>query len=333
MPNPRLGTPDLGVGVGLRVPHYREILQRKPQMGFFEIISENFMVDGGKPVYHLEQVQEHYPLIQHGVSLAIGSPDGLDWDYLARLKQLVQKVKPAWLSDHFCWGRVPGAHFHDLLPLPFTEEAVRVVAERARAVQDFLEVPFALENTSSYLEYRQSTMTEWQFVSEVVERADVGLMFDVNNVYVAAYNHTFDAYEFIRNVPHERIIQIHLAGHTNLGKYIIDTHRGHVIDPVLELYHATIELTGPVSTLIEWDDEIPEFSVLAAEADKVRALRDFAVDVRNGDRVSSLPNIADRSLIPLPEEPPSAGHAPWLQGGPRDSAGAERAAEIVLPAE
>ena len=277
MTQPRLGVPDLGIGVGLRVPHYRHILSERPAVDFFEIISENFMVDGGKPIYHLEQVLERYPLIQHGVSLSIGGPEAPDASYLARLKQLVRKVEPAWLSDHFCWCGVPGAHLHDLLPLPYTWEAVERVAERARRVQDYLEVPFALENTSSYMTYTSSEMNEWQFISEIAERANIGLMFDVNNVYVSAYNHGFDAREFIRSVPHERIVQIHLAGHTNLGKYIIDTHRGHVIDEVWDLYRETIRLSGPVSTLIEWDDEIPEWPVLAAEAEKARSARNEAL--------------------------------------------------------
>lgn len=278
----RLGLPDLGIGVGLRVPHYRHILEQRPPMDFFEIISENFMVEGGKPIHHLERVMEHYPLIQHGVSLGIGGPDALDREYLARLKRLVRKVKPAWLSDHFCFCGAGGAILHDLLPLPYTWEVVERVAERARQVQDYLEVPFALENTSSYMAYTSSQMSEWQFIAEVAERADIGLMFDVNNVYVSAYNHGFDAREFIASVPHERIVQIHLAGHTQLGKVIIDTHRGHVIDGVWELYRATLAHTGPVSTLIEWDDEIPEWPVLAAEAEKARRIRDEVTGAASG---------------------------------------------------
>jgi uncharacterized protein (UPF0276 family) len=243
-------------------------------MDFFEIISENFMVDGGKPIYHLQRVMEHYPLIQHGVSLGIGNPDAPDREYLRRLKQLVRTVQPAWVSDHFCWCAAGGAHLHDLLPLPYTWEMVELVAARAREIQDFLEVPFALENTSSYMAYTASQMNEWEFVSEVAERADIGLMFDVNNVFVSAYNHGFDPGAFVSGVPHERIVQIHLAGHTNLGKVIIDTHRGHVSEGVWDLYRATLARTGPVSTLIEWDDAIPEWSVLAAEAEKARAIRD-----------------------------------------------------------
>lgn len=313
MTQPRLGVPDLGIGVGLRVPHYRHILSQRPAMDFFEIISENFMVDGGKPLHHLEQIQERYPLIQHGVSLSIGGPEEPDPAYLARLKQLVRRVKPAWLSDHFCWCGVPGAHLHDLLPLPYTWEAVERVAERARRVQDYLEVPFALENTSSYMAYTSSQMSEQQFISEVAERADIGLMFDVNNVYVSAYNHGFDPLEFIRSVPHERIVQIHLAGHTNVGKYIIDTHRGHVIDPVWALYAETIRLAGPVSTLIEWDDEIPEWSVLAAEAAKARYTRDLALG-RN-----------PAPLAPLADEQDTEQRAAQLQshGGPRELAARE----------
>ena len=258
----RLGVPDLGVGVGLRVPHYRALLDRRPEVDFFEVISENFMLAGGKPLFHLNAFLETYRIVQHGVSLSIGGPAEPDREYLTALKRLVKLTQTPWVSDHFCWCGVPQANLHDLLPLPYTEEAVRRVSERARRVQDFLEVPFALENTSSYLTYTTSTMTEWEFVSEICERANIGLMFDVNNVYVSAYNHGFDPYEFVRKIPHERIVQIHLAGHTNLGKYIIDTHDGHVIDPVWDLYRETIELTGAVSTLIEWDDNIPELEVL-----------------------------------------------------------------------
>jgi uncharacterized protein len=311
MTQPRLGVPDLGVGVGLRVPHYRHILEQKPAVDFFEIISENFMVDGGKPLFHLERVMENYRLIQHGVSLGIGGPEAPNRDYLRRLKQLVRKVNPAWLSDHFCWCGVPGSHLHDLLPLPYTWEAVELVAERARQVQDYLEVRFALENTSSYMTYTSSEMTEWQFVSEVAERADIGLMFDVNNVYVSAYNHGFDAREFIRSVPHERIVQFHLAGHTNLGKYIIDTHRGHVIDAVWDLYREILHHTGPVATLIEWDDEIPEWPVLAAEAEKARAVREAVFG-------GAPPRLAAEPRLDAPNAGQSQHH-----GGPRELAAHE----------
>ncbi len=307
---------DLGVGVGLRVPHYAAILAERPSVDFFEVISENFMVQGGKPLYHLDRVLEHYPVVQHGVSLGIAGPDEPDREYLTRLKQLVRRTKTPWVTDHFCWCGAGNAHLHDLLPIPYTPDAVRRTAERARMIQDFLEVPFALENTSSYLTYRSSTLTEWEFISEVVERADIGLLFDVNNVYVSAFNHGFDAEEFVRSVPHQRIFQIHLAGHTNLGKYIIDTHRGSVIEPVLELYRQTIALAGPVSTLIEWDDEIPELPVLLAEAERARRARDEGLARRDG---RTLPELPAPSATPLASDESSV----WRQGGPRESAAGE----------
>ena len=319
MTQPRLGVPDLGIGVGLRVPHYRHILSERPAMDFFEIISENFMVEGGKPIYHLEAVMESYSLIQHGVSLGIGAPEPPSREYLQRLKKLVKKVQPAWLSDHFCWCGVPGGDLHDLLPLPYTREMVARVSERARQVQDFLEVPFALENTSSYMSYRQSEMTEWEFVSEVVERADIGLMFDVNNVYVSASNHGFDALEFIEAVPHERIMQIHLAGHTNVGKYIIDTHRGPIIEEVWKLYGATIQRAGAVSTLIEWDDQIPEWAELDAEARRARQVRDAALASRQAGTL-----LADNLALPaLDAVPTAAPSTAFSHGGPREAAGRE----------
>jgi uncharacterized protein len=308
--------PDWGVGVGLRVPHYAAILAERPSVDFFEIISENFMVEGGKPLYHLDRVLERYRVVQHGVSLGIAGPAEPDRAYLARLKRLVARTRTAWVSDHFCWSSAGGAHLHDLLPIPYTPEAVRRVVERARMIQDFLEVPFALENTSSYLTYRSSTMTEWEFISEIAERADIGLLFDVNNVYVSAYNHGFDAEEMIRSVPHDRIFQIHLAGHTNLGKYIIDTHRGNVSDPVLDLYRRTIELTGPVSTLIEWDDEIPELPVLLAEAARARRVREEGLALRAGQ---PLPAARPRPAPALPVSDSTV----WRQGGPRESAANE----------
>ncbi|NRA35247.1 MAG: DUF692 domain-containing protein [Polyangiaceae bacterium] len=323
MENTKRIVPDLGVGMGLRVPHYAHILEHNPEMAFFEAISENFLVDGGKPLYHLDRISEKYPLILHGVSLNIGGADELNEDYLKRLKELVRRVKPAWISDHFCWCGVGGAHLHDLLPLPFTEEVVSLVAERAHRIQDYLEVPFALENTSSYLDYRHNTMTEWQFVSEVVERAQVGLMFDVNNVYVSAYNHGFDAFDFVRSVPHERIFQIHMAGHTNRGTHIIDTHGGAPIDPVLDLYRTTVELSGAVSTLLEWDDEIPGYDTVASEVVRISQIRDDALRRRAGKSESQRMATAKAlSLIPERAGVTLDGHG-WVQGGPRESAGAD----------
>ena len=332
MTEPRLGLPDLGVGCGLRVPHYRQIFAERPAIDFLEVISENFMAVGGKPRYHLEQALESYRLVQHGVSLNIGGPDPLDREYLSKLKQLVRRVNPPWLSDHFCWCGADGAHLHDLLPLPYTEEAIELVVERAKMVQDYLEVPFALENTSSYLTYTQSVMSEQAFISEIAERANIGLMFDVNNVYVSAYNHQFDPLQFIHQVPHDRIVQIHLAGHTNLGDYIIDTHNGPVIDPVLELYRETIELCGPVSTLIEWDDDIPTLEVLLAEVERIREVRALGLSSRaareaRGQRPE--PRVGERGYVPA-RRPADAAAAPgWNQGGPREQAGPE----LVLEAD
>jgi len=311
----RLGLPDLGVGVGLRVPHYGHVLGARPAVDFFEVISENFMVEGGKPRYHLSRVLESYRVVQHGVSLGIAGPDPLDRAYLKRLKHLLAEVKSPWVSDHFCWSGAGGAHLHDLLPIPYTKQAIDRVVERAREVQDFLEVRFALENTSSYLTFEASTLSEWEFISEIAERADIGLLFDVNNVYVSAYNHGFDPYEFVESLPHERIVQIHLAGHTNLGAYIIDTHRGEVIEPVWALYRRTIELTGPVSTLIEWDDEIPTFDVLMAEAAKARGVRDRAL---SGEKWGPVPR-----GVPAQTHELSAEERGWKQGGPRETAQAE----------
>jgi uncharacterized protein len=270
----RLGLPDLGVGVGLRIPHYPTIFADLPAVDWFEIISENFMVEGGRPMANLDRALSHYRLVQHGVSMSIGSTSPLKWDYLRRLKDLTHKTKTPWLSDHLCWTGTAGQDLHDLLPLPYTEEAVRHVSERVRIVQDFLELPFAIENVSSYLTYTQSSLTEWEFVTAVAEEADCGVLLDVNNIYVSSYNHGFDPLAYVDGVPPDRVVQIHLAGHTNHGRYIIDTHDAHVVDPVWDLYRRAIERTGSVSTLVEWDDHFPDFAVLLAEADKARAIRD-----------------------------------------------------------
>jgi uncharacterized protein len=321
MTTPRLGVPDLGVGVGLRVPHYRRIFAERPHVDFFEIISENFFARGGNPRFHLERALETYRVVQHGVSLGIGGPEAPDRGYLELLRDLVHRTKTPWVSDHFCWCGAGNAHLHDLLPLRFTPELVRTLAERARAIQDFLEVPFALENTSSYLTYRGSVLAEWEFIAEVAERANVGLLFDVNNVFVTAYNHGLDPIEFVNAVPHERIVQIHLAGHTNYGTHIIDTHAGHVSDPVWDLYRLAIEKTGPVSTLIEWDDGIPELEVLLAEAERARTERERALAAR-AVGVSTLDAATLAALREAARARPAALGQPgaWKQGGPRERA-------------
>ena len=284
-PPPRLGLPDLGVGVGMRIPHYAELLegpeeQAKASVDWLEIISENFMIGGGLPVHNLGRALDRYRLVQHGVSLSIGTTEALDYEYLRKLKALLQQTKSPWVSDHLCWTGAHGVNLHDLLPLPYTEEAVKHVAARAREVQDFLGVRLILENVSSYLTYTSSAMTEWEFLTAIAEEADVGLLLDVNNIYVSSFNHGFDPRDFVDGVPHARVAQIHLAGHTNYGKYIIDTHSAAVIDPVWDLYRQTIERCGPVSTLVEWDDDIPPFAELCAEADKARAIRDEVARAR-----------------------------------------------------
>jgi uncharacterized protein len=273
----RHSIPDLGVGVGFRVPHYAHVLDAHPPMDWFEIISENFMVRGGKPLANLDRLTELYPVVPHGVSLSIGQTEPLDDGYLARLKALTDRISPAWASDHFCWTGSAHANLHDLLPLPLTREAVTHVAERVRRVQDFLGRPFALENASSYLAFTSSTMPEWEFVSEVAEKADCGLLLDVNNVFVSAHNHGFSAAAYIDAVPPDRVVQMHLAGHTDKGSYLLDTHSDHVRAEVWELYRRAVRRVGRVSTLIEWDDDIPEWKVLSSEAAQARTARDEAL--------------------------------------------------------
>ncbi len=260
------GFTDFGIGIGLRIPHYQHILTNKPVVGWFEIISENFMVDGGRPLHLLDQILEQYRVVQHGVSMYFGSAGKLDREHLKRLKALVRRTKTPWLSDHLCWGSVDGTYSHDLLPLPYTREAVRKTAQKIRQVQDFVEVPVAVENVSSYAEFNASEMTEWEFLTDVVEAADCGILLDVNNIYVSSFNHGFDPMDYVNNVPHHRVAQIHIAGHSRYRRYILDTHDHPVIDPVWKLYSRAIELVGPTATLLEWDDHIPSFDEVHAEA-------------------------------------------------------------------
>ena len=270
MPSPRLGHPNLGLGVGLRSVHFAHILQHQPAVDWFEVISENFMDSGGRPMYVLEQIAERYPVVMHGVSLSIGSTDRLDFEYLAKLKRLAAAVHPLWISDHLCWTGVLGLNAHDLLPIPLNEQTLAHVVGRVRQVQDILERPLVLENPSSYVTFAGSTMSEWEFLSRMAEETDCGLLLDVNNVYVSSINHDFDPVEYVRSVPHERIVQIHLAGHSNCRTHLIDTHDNHVVDPVWELYRLAHQLTGGVSTLLEWDARIPPFPVVHAEVLKAK---------------------------------------------------------------
>jgi uncharacterized protein (UPF0276 family) len=265
--------PNLGIGIGLRIPHYDDIFATWPAIDWFEIISENFMVDGGKPLENLEKILEHYPVVQHGVSLAIGSPDPLDFDYLKKLKALARKTKTPWISDHLCWGRLPGAHYHDLLPLPYTPEVIDYVAERARIIQDYLELPFALENLSSYVAYTQDQMPEWEFYSAVVEKAGIYMMLDVNNIYVSSRNHGFQPMHYVDNIPLDRVLQIHLAGHKDYDAYVLDTHDDFVCDEVWKLYGEVYPRTKGVSTLLEWDDNLVSFQETWEEALKAKAFQ------------------------------------------------------------
>ncbi len=266
------GCANLGLGMGLRVPHYADLFATRPtELGFFEIISENFFVDGGPPLANLERVLETYPVVQHGISLSIASSDPLDFGYLKKLKALTKRTGTPWFSDHLCWCSAHQRHYHDLLPVPYTAELVRYIAERARIVQDFVELPFALENVSSYVAFETSEMTEWEFYRAVVERADCYMMFDVNNVYVSSINHEFDPWDYMRHMPYERVLQVHVAGHSELENgTILDTHDHHVKDQVWELYRHVDEQVGGVSTILEWDDHFLSFEDTLAEALKAK---------------------------------------------------------------
>ena len=267
MPGNRFnGFTDYGIGIGLRAPHYDHILSRKPVVDWFEIISENFMIDGGRPLHILDQILEQYKVVQHGVSMYFGSAEKPDREHLRRLKQLVKRTNTPWLSDHLCWGSVDGRYTHDLLPMPYTFEAAKLTAQKIREVRDFLEVPLAVENVSSYAEYHVSEMSEWEFLNEVVERADCGILLDVNNIYVSSRNHSFDPLTYINSVPADRVAQIHIAGHSKFQKYILDTHDHPVIDPVWKLYDTAIQRAGHTATLLEWDDSIPTFQEVHREA-------------------------------------------------------------------
>ena len=262
--------PFLGFGVGLRRPHYSYVLDHHPRMDWFEVISENFMVAGGRPLQLLDKVREHYPIVLHGVSLSIGSTDPLNRDYLGRLASLARRFEPAWISDHLCWTGVGGRNLHDLMPLPYTEEALRHVARRIRTVQEILERPILIENVSSYMEFADSTLSEWEFLAAVAQEADCGILLDINNIFVSAFNHRFDPVTYIDMIPIERVVQFHMAGHSEHGAFLLDTHDHPVREEVWSLYDYALRRFGPVSTLIEWDDNIPEFATLAAAAEEAR---------------------------------------------------------------
>jgi uncharacterized protein (UPF0276 family) len=270
----RFGLPDLGIGIGLRTVHFGQILAESPPVDWFEVLSENFLDTGGRPLHVLDQVAERYPVALHGVSLSIGSTDPLDRDYLRKLKALAARTRARWVSDHLCWTGVMGRNVHDLLPMPYTEEALRHTVERVRQVQDVLERPLVLENPSSYVEFAASSMPEWEFLSRLCDRADCGLLLDTNNVYVSSVNHGFDPDGYVDAIPADRVVQYHLAGHTHHGTHIVDTHSDFAVDEVWRLYGRAVARTGLVSTLYEWDENIPALDVVHGEAMKAKAWRD-----------------------------------------------------------
>ncbi len=264
--------PFLGFGLGLRTDHYHSVLEQRPAVDWFEILSENYMVGGGKPLHFLDRIRLDYPMAMHGVSLSIGGTDPLNADYLRELKTLIERVEPQWVSDHLCWTGVKGQNLHDLLPLPYTEAAVRHVAERVRQVQDYLGRQILLENVSSYLTYQSSEMPEWEFLDSVAEQADCLILLDINNIYVSSHNHQFDPLDYLHAVAPQRVMQFHLAGHTHQGNIIVDTHDQPVIDPVWALYAAAVRRFGAVSTMIERDDNIPPLSELLDELEQARRI-------------------------------------------------------------
>jgi len=247
-------------------------LSQQRGVAWLEVLTENYLVPGGRPLYFLERMRERYPLVMHGVSLSIGSADELNVPYLQQVKLLADRLEVRWLSDHLCWTGVDGVNLHDLMPLPYTQEMVRHVADRIGVVQEILGRRILIENVSSYLTYSRSEMTEWEFLSEIAQRADCLLLLDVNNVYVSSINHEFDALDYLNGVPSERVQQFHLAGHSNEGDYLIDTHDAPVCEAVWELYTCAVERFGVVTTMIERDDNIPELSVLVSELDRAREI-------------------------------------------------------------
>ena len=262
----RFGLPNLGVGLGLRTVHYSRILETNPPVDWFEILSDNYLETAGRPLDYLDAIADRYPVVMHGVSLSIGSTDPLDRRYVESLRALRDRTRARWVSDHLCWTGVAGKNTHDLLPIPYTEEALAHVAERVKEVQDILGAPIALENPSSYVEFNGSAMREWEFLARLCDAADAAILLDVNNVYVSAYNHGFDPVDYLRAIPFDRVVQIHVAGHTNHGTHIIDSHIGPVIDGVWRLFGEANARAGGASALLEWDAEIPSLEETHAEA-------------------------------------------------------------------
>ncbi len=270
--SPYINRSYLGFGLGLRTTHYEAVLSDRPAVDWLEVLSENYLVPGGKPLYYLDRIRELYPMVMHGVSLSIGSADPLDWNYLKRLKAMMKRVEPEWISDHLCWTGVDGKNMHDLLPLPYTEESIDHVVARLDQVQDYFGCQILMENVSSYVTYKQSMMSEWEFLGAVAERADCLILCDINNIYVSAFNHRFDPRDYINAIPIERVQQLHIAGHDHCGDYIVDTHDRPVVDPVWDLYAHAVRRFGHISTMIERDESIPPLEELLVEVEKSRRI-------------------------------------------------------------
>jgi len=275
-----------GFGLGLRPEHYRDFAQGGPAVDWLEILTENYLVPGGKPLDYLDRIRARYPVAMHGVSLSIAG-ESLDPEYLKQLEALARRVQPAWISDHLCWTGVGGRNLHDLLPIPFTIEALHHVAGRVGRVQDRLRRPLVLENVSSYVRMAEDEMTEWEFLRELVRRSGCELLLDVNNVYVNAVNHRFDARAFIDALPPQAIRQIHLAGHTDNGDHLVDTHDSPVCEAVWELYEHAVARFGPVPTMIERDDAIPPLAELVSELDIARRRAERALRSRTADALAA----------------------------------------------
>lgn len=262
----------LGFGLGLRTEHYNAILDTYPAIDYFEILSENYLIPGGKPLYFLDRIREHYPMVMHGVSLSIGSTDPLNWHYLKQLKNLAARLKPMWISDHLCWTGSNNQNTHDLLPLPYTTETIEHVIARIKAVQDFLGEQILLENVSSYITFKNAELSEWDFLSTIAIEANCKILLDINNIYVNSFNHGFDPHQYLAGIPCDRVQQFHLAGHTQKVDHIIDTHDAPIIDPVWELYGAAVKRFGRIATLIERDENIPPLNQLLTELEKAKTI-------------------------------------------------------------
>lgn len=263
-----------GFGLGLRTQHYNDFLAGPQPVEWLEVISDNYMVDGGKPLAMLDKIRADYPMVMHGVSMSIGGIDGLDKNYLRKLKALEQRIEPMWISDHLCWAGVHGRILHDLLPLPYTHEALQVIKRNVDEAQEVLQRPLVLENVSSYVEYKASEMTEWEFLTEVSQATGCQILLDINNIYVSAFNHGFDPLRFIEGVPADRVVQFHLAGHLNNGDHLIDTHDHPVCDGVWDLYRQALMHFGYIPTMIERDADIPPLAELLSELDIARSIAD-----------------------------------------------------------